>query len=109
MNTSYPSNAKRADSPRKTKAHKGNARSKRAIRVPDRSSEELALAADLLEKVKDVPDVREDLCQQVKQQIAEGTYDTDERMDEAVERLVDELLADTDAEADLRAEPGTMD
>jgi len=63
----------------------------------------------LLERIKDVPDVREDLCERVKQQIAEGAYETAERMEEAVERLVDELLKDTDAKADLPTGPGTMD
>ena len=106
---SYPSNAKRASRQRKTKAHKGNSRAKRAIRVPDRSPEQRALAAHLLERIKDVPNVREDLCKRVKQEIAEGAYETAERMEQAVERLVDELLEDTDAEADLPAGPGTMD
>jgi len=77
--------------------------------VPDRSPQERALAAHLLERIKDVPDVREDLCERVKQQIAEGAYETAERMEEAVERLVDELLEDTDAKADLPTGPGTMD
>lgn len=77
--------------------------------MPDRSPQERALAAHLLERIKDVPDVREDLCERVKQQIAEGAYETAERMEEAVERLVDELLKDTDAKADLPTGPGTMD
>ena len=109
MNMSYPSNAERASRQRKTKAHKGSSRTKRPIRVPDRSPEERALAAHLLERIKDLPNVREDLCERVRQQIAEGTYETAERMEEAVERLVDELLEDTDAEAGLPTGPGTMD
>ena len=109
VNMSHPSNTERASRQRKTKAHKGSSRTKRPIRVPDRSPEEQTLAAHLLERIKDVPDVREELCERVKQQIAEGAYETAERMEEAVERLVDELLEDDGAQPNTTGEPGVTD
>lgn len=52
---------------------------------------ELSEQSRLLSKLKQLPDVREDLVDSVKSQIASGKYDTDERFDTAVNALIDDL------------------
>jgi negative regulator of flagellin synthesis FlgM len=49
-------------------------------------------AASLVAKVKDIPEVRTELVQRVKAEIAAGTYETPERIELAVDRLMDELI-----------------
>lgn len=93
MNMSYPSRAKR-DSKQGAKTGEGSSTGKKTIRISQRSPEELELASRLLEKIKDLPNVRQDLCEQIKHQIAEGTYETTERLETAAEQLVEEILQD---------------
>lgn len=52
---------------------------------------ELSNQARLLSKLKQLPEVREDLVNSVKSQIDAGNYDTDERFDTAVNALLDDL------------------
>ena len=52
---------------------------------------ELSDAARLVEQVNQLPDVRQDRIDQIRAQIAEGTYETDEKLDVAVGRLLDEI------------------
>ena len=51
-----------------------------------------SMAASLAAKVKEIPDVRTELVQRVKAEIAAGTYETPERIELAVDRLMDELF-----------------
>jgi negative regulator of flagellin synthesis FlgM len=53
---------------------------------------ELSAAAQLVAKVHELPDVRTELVDRVKAEIAAGTYETPERMEIAVSRLMDELF-----------------
>lgn len=53
---------------------------------------EISTAAKLAAKVHDIPDVRAELVAQVKQQIADGTYETPERIEAAISKLMDELM-----------------
>jgi negative regulator of flagellin synthesis FlgM len=48
-------------------------------------------AARLAEQVRQIPDIREDRVEAVRLQIAEGTYETSERLNAALERLLDEI------------------
>jgi negative regulator of flagellin synthesis FlgM len=48
-------------------------------------------AAQMLDKVGQIPDVRQDRVDQIRARIAEGTYETREKLDIAVERLLDEI------------------
>ncbi len=50
--------------------------------------------ADLAAKARELPDVRSDLVERVKAEIAQGDYDTPERIDAASQGLLDELLGD---------------
>ncbi len=53
---------------------------------------EISTVAQLAAKVHDLPDVRADLVQRVKDEIAAGTYETPERLEIAVSRLMEELM-----------------
>jgi negative regulator of flagellin synthesis FlgM len=48
-------------------------------------------AARLVEQVQQMPEMREDRVEAVRLQIAEGTYETNDKLNIAVERLLDEI------------------
>jgi negative regulator of flagellin synthesis FlgM len=48
-------------------------------------------AARLVEQVQQMPEIREDRVEAVRRQIAEGTYETSDKLNVAVERLLDEI------------------
>jgi negative regulator of flagellin synthesis FlgM len=52
---------------------------------------DISEAAQLVEQVRQLPDIREDRVEAVRQQIAAGTYDTSDKLDAAVARLLDEI------------------
>lgn len=56
---------------------------------------EISDIAKLAAKVQELPEVRTELVEQIRGEIAAGTYDTPERVDAAVERLMDDLLGMT--------------
>ena len=55
---------------------------------------EISLVAKLAAKVDQLPEVRTELIERVKAQIAAGTYETPERIEIAAERLMEELVPD---------------
>ena len=59
-----------------------------ASRTSDRV--ELSDQARLLSKLKQLPEVREDLVNSIKSQIDSGNYDTEERFDTAINALIDD-------------------
>jgi negative regulator of flagellin synthesis FlgM len=48
-------------------------------------------AAQLVEQVQQLPEMREDRVEAVRQQIADGTYETGDKLNAALERLLDEI------------------
>ncbi len=52
---------------------------------------EISDAARLVEQAQAVPEIRQDRVAAIRAQIAEGTYETQEKLDIAVERLLDEI------------------
>ena len=52
---------------------------------------DISEAARLVEQVQQLPEMREDRIEAVRLQIAEGTYETGDRLSIAVERLLDEI------------------
>lgn len=46
----------------------------------------------MLEALSEVPDIREDRVAQIRQQIAAGEYETEQKLNLAVDRLLDELV-----------------
>ena len=47
--------------------------------------------ARLLSKLTALPDVRSELVDRIRQEIAKGTYDTEDRLDQAIENLAEDL------------------
>jgi negative regulator of flagellin synthesis FlgM len=52
---------------------------------------DISEAARLVEQAQQLPEMREDRIEAVRLQIAEGTYETNDRLSIAVERLLDEI------------------
>jgi len=52
---------------------------------------EISDAGRLVEKVHELPEVRQDRVDQIRAQIADGTYETDEKLRIALGRLLDEI------------------
>jgi negative regulator of flagellin synthesis FlgM len=47
--------------------------------------------ADMVSRTRDIPDIRQERVDSIRQQIAAGTYDTNEKLDLALSRLLDEI------------------
>jgi negative regulator of flagellin synthesis FlgM len=52
---------------------------------------DISEAARLVEQVQQMPEMREDRVEAVRRQLAEGTYETGDKLKVAVERLLDEI------------------
>jgi negative regulator of flagellin synthesis FlgM len=52
---------------------------------------DISQEADLVSRVRDLPDVRADRVAQLRAEIAAGVYETDEKLDIALGRLLDEM------------------
>ena len=57
----------------------------------DRDQADFSTAATLLSRLNALPDVRQDLVESVREQIAAGTYDTPEKLDQALSGLAEDL------------------
>lgn len=53
-------------------------------------STEAQVLAPWLEKLKQIPAVRQDLIDQIRTQIASGSYDTPEKLNAALDGMIDE-------------------
>ena len=51
----------------------------------------ISVEADLLARINELPDIRQDRVDQIRAEIAAGTYETDEKLDTAIARLLDEI------------------
>ena len=58
---------------------------------PIQDEVQISDAVLLLDQVNDLPAIRQDKVNQIRQQIANGTYETPEKMQVAVERLLGEI------------------
>ena len=68
---------------------------KKSVSLPKlRTQAEIATAQRLLEMARHLPDVRRELVTGVRRQIAEGTYETPEKIDRAIESLAKDLRVD---------------
>jgi negative regulator of flagellin synthesis FlgM len=71
-------------------AHRGQStRSAPATQGPDQV--DISAAADAAAQVAESGTIRMELVNQIRAQIAAGTYETPERLDGAVDRLLDEI------------------
>ena len=57
-------------------------------------ADELSISpeADLLARIGELPDVRQEKIDEIRAQIANGSYETQEKLDIAVSRLLDEFV-----------------
>jgi negative regulator of flagellin synthesis FlgM len=53
---------------------------------------ELSSAGLYAEQLNDIPEMRMDRVNAIRQQIANGTYETDDKLDAALDRMLDELV-----------------
>ncbi|EAQ81080.1 MULTISPECIES: flagellar biosynthesis anti-sigma factor FlgM [Blastopirellula] len=52
---------------------------------------DISAEADIVSRVRETPDIRADKVAQIKAQIADGSYFSDDKLDIALERLLDEF------------------
>jgi len=52
---------------------------------------EISDAARLVERTGEVPEIRQDRIDAIRARIAEGTYETPEKLEVAIKRLLDEI------------------
>ena len=52
---------------------------------------DISQEAELLSRVHDAPDIRQEKVDQIRAQIDAGVYESDDKLDIAVERLLDEI------------------
>jgi negative regulator of flagellin synthesis FlgM len=78
-----PPHTARASSPASPAAEVGSSPIQDEVQISD--------AARLIEQTQQVPDVRQDRVDAIRAQIAQGTYETPEKLDVAVSRLLDEI------------------
>jgi len=52
---------------------------------------EISDAAQQVDKVRQLPEIRQDRVNEIRAKIAEGTYETEEKLEIALGRLLDEI------------------
>jgi flagellar biosynthesis anti-sigma factor FlgM len=52
---------------------------------------DLSSAGQMLDAIRDLPEIRHDRVQRLRAAIAEGAYETADKLDGAIERLLDEI------------------
>ena len=58
---------------------------------PIRDEVQISDVARLVEQAQQAPDIRQDRVATIRAQLAQGTYETPERLDGAISRLLDEI------------------
>jgi flagellar biosynthesis anti-sigma factor FlgM len=63
---------------------------------PERPGDRVELSdhARFLDQLRRLPNVRSDHVEEVRQAIADGTYETEPRLEAAIDRLIQDLLVD---------------
>lgn len=52
---------------------------------------DLSAAGQMLDSIRDLPEIRHDRVQQLRTAIADGSYESADKLDGALERLLDEI------------------
>lgn len=52
---------------------------------------DISAAGQMLDAIRELPDIRQDRVQQLRAAIADGSYETADKLDMALERLLDEI------------------
>jgi negative regulator of flagellin synthesis FlgM len=63
----------------------------RSDSAPIRDELQISDAARLVEQAQQAPDIRQDRVSAIRAQIANGSYETPDKLDMAVSRLLDEI------------------
>ncbi len=56
-----------------------------------RDQVEISPLGQMLDSIAQIPDIRHERVEEIRQQIAEGTYETPEKLELALDRLLDEM------------------
>jgi negative regulator of flagellin synthesis FlgM len=59
--------------------------------APIQDELQISDAAQLIDQAQQLPEIRQERVDAIRARIAEGTYETQEKLDIALERLLDEL------------------
>ncbi len=59
--------------------------------APIQDELQISNAGMLMEQIGNIPSIRQDRVAEIRQQIANGLYETPEKLDVALERLLDEI------------------
>ncbi len=59
--------------------------------APVQDELQLSSEAQLVDRIRDLPEIREDRVARIRAEIAAGTYETDEKLQIALGRLLDEI------------------
>ena len=59
--------------------------------APIHDEVDISDAARLIDRVGEIPEIRQDRVDAIRAQIAQGTYETDEKLQIALDRLLDEI------------------
>jgi len=65
---------------------------KRPTRRDRATAQEKTTAEQLVKMLQEMPDVRQDLVDRVRREIAEGTYETPERVEKAIQGMMRDLF-----------------
>lgn len=57
-----------------------------------RDQVEISPLGQILDGISQLPEIRHERVEEIRQQIAEGTYDTPERLELALDRMLSEIL-----------------
>ncbi len=73
--------------------HRAKAASPTPSSQPAAPTDQLDISqeADMVSRMRDIPDIRQELVSQIRSQIEAGTYETEQRLSGAVDRLFDEI------------------
>jgi uncharacterized protein YpuA (DUF1002 family) len=63
------------------------------VSIPNRQADkvELSTASRLLSRLSELPDIRHDLVNRVRAEIANGRYETDDKLNAAIDNLAQDL------------------
>ena len=87
----------RPDAPPQIRGAERQGRAKNVVATPPRGSDkvELSTAAQLLSQLSKLPDVRPVVVgriEQIRNQIADGTYETSDKIDAVIQNIADDLV-----------------
>ena len=65
---------------------------KEVVKNQGRDQVEISAAGHLLSRLDELPDVRHDLVERIRDEILAGTYESEEKLTEAIDELIVDLV-----------------